>query len=263
MPYLFGNDTYQTPAEARRMPLARLFGWSRFPFYWYVARTVLGGRDVAVRGGFDSAEFLRRSEAIVRILEGCGGRLNVSGMDQIGAAAGPAVIVGNHMSFLETFALPAMVIPRRPVSFVIKQSLLKYPGLGKILQAQAPIALSRTHAREDLRVVLEQGVQRLQDGRCLVIFPQSTRRPDFVAAKFSSIGAKVAQRAGCPVIPVAVRTDFVGFGRLIKDLGPLHPEHEVRFAFGPPIAATEARRAQEQVVEFITSRLTSWGVSCS
>ena len=33
---------------------------------------------------------------------------------------GPAVIVGNHMSTLETFALPGLVVPFKPLTFVVK-----------------------------------------------------------------------------------------------------------------------------------------------
>ena len=36
----------------------------------------------------------------------------------------------------------------------------------------------------------------------------------------------------------------------------------VRFAFGPPIDSSDARRAQQQVVDFIRSHLTAWGVPC-
>jgi 1-acyl-sn-glycerol-3-phosphate acyltransferase len=109
---------------------------------------------------------------------------------------------------------------------------------------------------------MEQGRQRLDSGRSVCIFPQSTRRLDFEAAKFSSIGAKLAQRAGRPIVPVALRTDFLGNGLLVKDLGPVHTERPVRFAFGAPVAASDARQAHEEVVAFLASRLSAWGVMC-
>ena len=259
---IFAADHYETPLDAPRLPLWRVLGWTRLPFHWYVIRSVLRGRAAAQRGAFTCAQFLECSEAIVRAAEGCGGRFEVTGMNHLAATGGPLVVIGNHMSFLETFAMPAMILPRRPVSFVVKQSLLEHPGLGGILKAQEPVALTRTNPREDLRTMLTEGVQRLHAGRYLCVYPQSTRHFDFVESMFSSIGAKVAQRAGCPIVPVALRTDFLENGMLIKDMGPIHPERVVRFAFGPPIDSSDARRAQQQVVDFIRSHLTAWGVPC-
>jgi 1-acyl-sn-glycerol-3-phosphate acyltransferase len=259
---IFAADSYETPANAPRPALARLLGWTRLPFHWYALRAVLSGRAAAQRGEFSCAQFLACSEAVVRAVEGCGGRFEVTGLNHLAASGGPVVVVGNHMSFLETFAMPAMILPRRPVSFVVKKSLLEHPGLGGILKAQEPVALTRTNPREDLRTILTEGVQRLQAGRHLCVYPQSTRHFDFVEAMFSSIGAKVAQRAGCPIVPVALRTDFLENGMLIKDMGPIHPDRVVHFAFGPPIASSDARQAQQQVVEFIVSHLSAWGVPC-
>jgi 1-acyl-sn-glycerol-3-phosphate acyltransferase len=261
LPPIFAADTYETPLDAPHLPWARVLGWTRLPFHWYTLCSVLRGRAAAQRGAFTCAQFLQCSEDVVRAAEGCGGRFQVTGLNHL-TPDGPLVVIGNHMSFLETFAMPAMLLPRRPVSFVVKQSLLEHPGLGGILRAQEPVALTRTNPRADLRTMLSEGVQRLQAGRYLCVYPQSTRHFDFVESMFSSIGAKVAQRAGCPIVPVALRTDFLENGLLIKDMGPIHPERVVRFAFGPPIDSTDARQAQQQVVSFIVSHLSAWGVPC-
>ncbi|NLF16160.1 MAG: 1-acyl-sn-glycerol-3-phosphate acyltransferase [Lentisphaerae bacterium] len=259
---LFAGSSYRTPDVVPRPLLVRLLGWSRLPFYAYVFRELNAGRRAALAGRFDAAEFARRSEGIIRAAECCGGRLEVTGLEHLGVVAGPVVVLGNHMSFLETFALPAMILSRKDVCFVVKQSLLDHPFLGPVLRGLDAIALTRTNPREDLRVILQEGVRRLQSGQSLCIFPQSTRSHDFVAANFSSIGTKVAQRAGCPVVPVALRTDFVGNGTLIKDLGPVYPERAIRFAFGAAVDAADARAAQQQVVAAISASLSAWGVVC-
>ncbi len=262
MSELFNRDAYVTPADRPRPVLARVLGWTRLPFYWYTFKAVSGGRAAAVAGRFDAAEFARRSEQMVRAVEDCGGHLEVSGLDHLSAVSGPVVVIGNHMSFLETFVLPAMILPRKRLSFAVKRSLLDHPGLGPILRSLDSIPLTRTNPREDLRTILEEGVRRLQSGYSLCIFPQSTRSSDFTAAKFSSIGAKVAQRGGCPIIPVALRTDFLGNGTLVKDLGPVYPERIARFAFGAPIDSSDGRQAQQRVVDFVVAHLSAWGVSC-
>lgn len=262
MPDLYAADHYRTPSDARRLPLARFLGWTRLPFYWYMYRTVVEAQELARAGRFDGAGFQHSSERSARVIEGCGGTIEVTGLDHLAKVDGTAVIVGNHMSFLETFLMPAMILPRKPVCFVVKESLLRHPALGPLMSSLEPVALTRTNPREDLRTMMEQGRQRLESGRSICVYPQSTRTPYFDAAKFSSIGAKLAQRTGRPLVPVALRTDFLGNGVLLKDLGPVYPERPIRFAFGPAIDATDARAAHEQAVAFMVGQLTAWGVSC-
>ena len=39
----------------------------------------------------------------------------------------PVIFIGNHMSTLETFVLPWIILPHRPLTFVVKRELLGYP----------------------------------------------------------------------------------------------------------------------------------------
>jgi 1-acyl-sn-glycerol-3-phosphate acyltransferase len=94
----------------------------------------------------------------------------------------------------------------------------------------------------------------------VVIFPQATRSAEFDPAEFNSLGVKLAARAGVPVIPLALRTDFMGNGRLVKDLGPIDPGKGVYYAFGAPLQVSKTgRETHEAVVKFITTHLKAWG----
>jgi len=93
------------------------------------------------------------------------------------------------------------------------------------------------------------------------VFPQRTRAPVWKPGEFNSIAIKLAKRAGVPVVPLAVRTDFWSTGKLVKDIGAIHPDRPVRVAFGDPLAITgNGREAQAAVIEFITARMQAWGV---
>ena len=73
-------------------------------------------------------------------------------------------------------------------------------------------------------------------------------------------GVKLASRAGIPVIPVAVKTDFQSNGKFIKDMGHVYPEKALYFKFGEPVAVEgKGRQAHQQVIEFISENLTAWG----
>jgi 1-acyl-sn-glycerol-3-phosphate acyltransferase len=74
------------------------------------------------------------------------------------------------------------------------------------------------------------------------------------------MGAKIAERAGVPLIPVALKTDFWDSGRLIRDLGPIRRKRKVYFEFSRPLGpGLAAREMHQMALDFITERLLSWG----
>jgi 1-acyl-sn-glycerol-3-phosphate acyltransferase len=195
-----------------------------------------------------------------RALEAAGVRFDISGLEHVAAVEGSCVFIGNHMSTLETFILPVILLPFKKITFVVKQSLMDYPVFGHVMRSRDPIAVGRTNPREDLRAVLEGGAARLGRGISLVIFPQTTRVPEFVPKEFNTIGIKLAKRADAPVIPFALKTDAWGNGRLVKDFGRIDPSRTVHFAFGAPLRVVQQGAAEhQQVIRFIIEKLRAWG----
>ena len=83
----------------------------------------------------------------------------------------------------------------------------------------------------------------------------------FQPRRFNSMGTKLAQAAGVPLVPIALKTNFVGLGRWIKDLGPIDPTQTVRFSAGPLLSPeTSSRVLHQQCLDFITGRFRAWGV---
>jgi 1-acyl-sn-glycerol-3-phosphate acyltransferase len=119
----------------------------------------------------------------------------------------------------------------------------------------------RKNPREDLKIVLNEGQRRIQKGCSVVVFPQATRSTVFDVNNFNTLGVKLARKAGVPVVPIALKTDFHGTGRWLKDIGPIYPERPIYFKFGNPIPIVgNGQVAHQSVVEFIAENLTSWGV---
>lgn len=260
----YSGTSYETPEDRGvRLPYRSPVGRSLWFHTTYFMGEFRRVRRAAIRGRLDRARWRQSSEVFARHIERTGARIHVQGLDVLDQVEGAAVIVGNHMSLIETFLLPAMVLARSDVSFVVKRSLTTHPLFGPIMRAVESIAVSRENPREDLKVVMSEGVRHLKAGRFVCVFPQTTRMVGFDAEKFNSIGVKLASRAGVPVIPLALKTDFMLNGRIIKDLGTIHPEREIRFAFGPPIRLDECentRAMHEAVVEFIEAKLRGWGM---
>jgi 1-acyl-sn-glycerol-3-phosphate acyltransferase len=229
-------------------------------FYSHVFSIIFRAGTKAKRGRYDDAEWQQSSLTTVRALEAAGVRFDVSGLEHVAAVEGPCVFIGNHMSTLETFVLPVILLPFKKVTFVVKQSLMDYPVFGHVMRSRDPIAVGRTNPREDLKAVLEGGAARLGKGISLVIFPQTTRVPEFHPKEFNTIGIKLAKRADVPAIPFALKTDAWGNGTLVKDFGRIDPSKTAHFAFGAPLRVQDrGTEEHEEIVKFITSKLTAWG----
>lgn len=230
-----------------------------FCFYSQVILTVCRAAVRTRRGAYGNDEWCESSRSILEILESIGVHLRITGLEHIRTREnGPCVIVGNHMSFLETLLLPGLILPK-PLTFVVKQSLLEYPVFKHVMRSCNPIAVSRVNPRQDLKTVLEEGVQRLQSGLSVVVFPQSTRSHSFDPAQMGSIGVKLAKKADVPIVPLALKTDALRNGKMLKDFGVINRKIPVRMAFGVPFRVSGKGSEEVEIVNrFIEAKLQEW-----
>lgn len=250
------GDTYISPPSKVGW-FARVFPSLTFHFQ-YIRTTFACARE-AKHNRYDDAAWAASSVRILRHLENVGIRFEITGMNFLRQVEGPCLVVGNHMSSLETLILPAIVQPIKKVTFVVKQSLLTYPVFKYVMRSRDPIAVTTTDPRQDFKLMMEEGAERLSRGTSIIIFPEGRRNAAFDPAKFNSIGVKLASRVGVPVVPVALDTSAWGLGKPIADFGPIYPARKVRFAFGPPMTV-EGRGVTEQaaLIQFIQAKLDLW-----
>jgi 1-acyl-sn-glycerol-3-phosphate acyltransferase len=252
----YSNHSYQTPADASSF-FGRLF--PSLSFYTSFLANIWFSSRKAQRGAYDDEAWLLSSYKVLHALERTGLQVSVSGVEHLQALDTPCVIVGNHVSMMDTVVLPAIVVQERAMTFIIKKSLMEYPVFKHVMRSRNPIALSRTNAREDLKTVFSEGMKRLEQGVSVVVFPQTTRGTEFNPRQFNSIGVKLAQKAGVPVLPLALKTDAWTNGKLIKDLGRIHPETKAHFAFDTPLTVEgKGKEEQQKVIEFISRKLKEW-----
>jgi len=248
-------------SQPRPMYLFKYFPGLLSPVYYIRLLYALFHASLSARrGSLDNAKWAMYSHWILRVVESVGGNVNISGLESVSDQQGPVVYIGNHMSLAETLILPGIALAFNRVNFVIKEELRHYPVFGPIFRALGLIAISRKNPREDFKVVLREGHKFISNGGSVIIFPQATRSVEFDVQAFNTLGVKLASRAGVPVVPVAIKTDFHGNGKWIKDMGPINPQKTLYFKFGNPLPASgKSREVHEQVVEFITQNLCAWG----
>lgn len=252
--------SYETPPHVERGLTDRMLGGATFWYHWRVLGVILKGGRMARRGTWNRDSWQNLSLDMWRGVEGCRGRLSVSGCEHLAALRSPSVIVANHMSVLETFAIPAVVLPFQHMTFVVKDSLLRVPLFRDVMAGVRPISVKRENPRDDFKVLMDEGPKVLAGGRSIVIFPQSTRSVVFTPDQFNTLGAKLAKKAGVPLLPLALKTDFHGLGRIVRDFGPVDRRKQVHFAFGPPVEVEgNGREAHDACVRFIATTFATWG----
>jgi 1-acyl-sn-glycerol-3-phosphate acyltransferase len=133
---------------------------------------------------------------ILRVV--CGIRHQVKGVENLPKQ--PCVILCKHQSAWETLALQQIFPPQ---VWVLKRELLWIPFFGWALALTSPIAIKRSDGKGAIKQLLEQGKQRLEQGFCVVVFPEGTRIPYGQRGKYKIGGALLAASSGVPVIPVA------------------------------------------------------------
>ncbi|EDY59216.1 lysophospholipid acyltransferase family protein [Streptomyces sviceus] len=131
----------------------------------------------------------------------------VEGIENI-PAEGPAILASNHLSFSDSFFLPAVL--DRKVTFIAKAEYFTTPGVkGRLTAAffkgvgQLPV--DRSGARGAGEAAIKSGLDVLERGELFGIYPEGTRSPDGRLYRGKPGGlARVALASGAPVIPVAM-----------------------------------------------------------
>ncbi|MCG8454430.1 MAG: 1-acyl-sn-glycerol-3-phosphate acyltransferase [Spirochaetales bacterium] len=255
------QDSYVTDAQRHQKYRSRKVFKGPFWFYPRYGLLIMWSGIKFLFTRDPQAAVSLQGRRVMSIAERHGAHFTCEGMENLSKVQGPFVFACNHMSTLEVNALPGIIAYRMPIAFVVKKSLMKIPFLSGVLKRLDCITVERKHPGEDLMQVLKQGEELLRKGTSVILFPESTRQDVFHPGKFNSLAIKLALKANVPVIPVALKTDFWGSGKMIKDFGPLDENKPVHIRFGEPLVPSGRGKAEHQkAVEFIRSHLEEWGV---
>ena len=130
------------------------------------------------------------------------GRQRYEGREHLPATGG-ALLVGNHISYLDPIHTALFVhTARRVPRFMAKNSLWDVPVLGSILRGSGQIPVFRDTA--DAQQSLAAGTQALADGKIVIIYPEGTitRDPDGWPMRSRTGVARMALASDVPVVPM-------------------------------------------------------------
>lgn len=116
-------------------------------------------------------------------------------------ADGPVLLCANHNSFLDSIFMP-LVVPRQVV-FLGKSDYFDRWYASWFFKGAGVIPVRR-EGGEAGEASLRAGVEALRQGYAVGIYPEGTRSPDGRLYRGKTGAARMALRAGCPIVPVAI-----------------------------------------------------------
>ncbi|MBE3597733.1 MAG: 1-acyl-sn-glycerol-3-phosphate acyltransferase [Limnochordaceae bacterium] len=125
-------------------------------------------------------------------------RVRAYGIDRI-PASGPVLLAINHLSMLDPLLI-GVVVPR-PVHFMAKEELFRYPVLRQLLPKVHAFPVRRGEAD---REAIHQALRRLQEGQVVGVFPEGTRSQDGRLLEIQGGTALLALKSGAPILPIAI-----------------------------------------------------------
>jgi 1-acyl-sn-glycerol-3-phosphate acyltransferase len=167
--------------------------------------------------------------------------LMIEGIDNV-PETGPAIIAPNHISVLDSFFLPA-VLPRR-ITYVGKAEYMDSWKTRYLFPALGMIPIDRSGG-DSATAALDAASGILGQGELFGIYPEGTRSRDGRLHKGHTGVARLALRAGAPIIPVGLQgtIEVMPAGAKVPT-----PFRTVRIRFGRAIDVTRHRQDDNRLL---------------
>ena len=171
-------------------------------------------------------------------------RVEVKGIEEYVPDEGPALIVCNHVSYMDALILGG-AIPR-PTRFVMYYKIFQIPVASWFFKTARAIPIAG--AKEDpelMQKAFDEVDKALSEGEIVGIFPEGKLTTDGEIAEFKSGVEKILARRPVPVVPIALKGMWTSmFSKRDSRLGRLRVPRRVRADIeveaGPAMAGTEA-----------------------
>jgi len=171
-------------------------------------------------------------------------RVEVKGIEEHVPDEGPALIVCNHVSYMDALILGG-AIPR-PTRFVMYYKIFQIPVASWFFKTARAIPIAG--AKEDpelMQKAFDEVDKALSEGEIVGIFPEGKLTTDGEIAEFKSGVEKILARRPVPVVPIALKGMWSSmFSKRDSKLGRLRIPRRIRADIeveaGPPMAGAEA-----------------------
>jgi 1-acyl-sn-glycerol-3-phosphate acyltransferase len=166
--------------------------------------------------------------------------------------AGPALIVPNHVSFMDPVLISFAA--NRPMRFLMSRKIYETRGLQWLFRSLGAIPISPKDTKEIIEESLYRARRALAAGETVVVFPEGQITRDGTFSPFRRGFERVAAGTGAPVIPAYIDgmwgsafsrhpdASFLrGLRRRLRGRAP------VSVRFGPPLDRADSALARDAV----------------
>ena len=151
--------------------------------------------------------------------------------------------VGNHRSIFDI----VVAYPRvpNPTGFIAKKEILKVPLLNIWMIYLECLFLDRKDIRKGLEMVLT-AIDKVKNGISIFIYPEGTRnKTDQPLGEFHKGSFKIAQKSGCPIVPVVMNHTDEIFEKHI----PFIRRTKVVIEYCKPIVMSELSKEDQKNID--------------
>jgi 1-acyl-sn-glycerol-3-phosphate acyltransferase len=185
---------------------------------------------------------LRMVQAIFKfILWITGAKVTVIGEENV--PKDQAVLyIGNHRSYFDIIITYARC--PRLTGYIAKKDMEKVPLLRTWMRRLHCLFIDRENVKEALKTILA-GIDNVKNGISMCIFPEGTRnKTDDLMLPFKEGSFKIAEKSGCPIIPMAITNS----ADVLEAHMPRVKKAHVIVEYGKPIYPNELDKEQKKKI---------------
>ena len=156
-----------------------------------------------------------------------GAKVIVNGLENIPKDTA-CLFVGNHNSYFDVII--SYTLMNRPTGYIAKKEFEKYPSLHAWMSFMRCLFIDRKDIKQGMKTILK-AVEYLKEGINIFVFPEGTRSKDGKMLPFKEGSMKMAEKSGCPIVPIAISNTASIFEKHLPRISP----EPVVFTFCKPI----------------------------
>ena len=156
----------------------------------------------------------------------------------------PVLYIGNHRSYFDIL----LTYSRCPIrtGYIAKKEMERYPLLSNWMRYLHCLFLDRKDIKQGLKTILA-AIDKIKSGISICIFPEGTRnrnKDELDMLPFHEGSFKIATKANCPIIPIAISNSANIFEAHFPKISPAR----VVVEYGKPIYPDELSKEDKRHV---------------
>ena len=161
----------------------------------------------------------------------------------------PVLYIGNHRSYFDIL-ITYIRVPR-PTGYIAKKEMLRYPLLSNWMKNLHCLFLDRKDIKQGLKTILT-AIEKVKSGISICIFPEGPRnRVNDTFMEFHEGSFKIAEKTGCPIIPMSINNS----AQIFEDHIPKIKKAHVVLEYGKPIYPAELSKEERKHLGVYTQNI--------